>query len=207
MNAPQIHDPRANQKRRTRNALVEAAARLLRSGVRPTVAEAAEAAMVSRATAYRYFPTQDSLLVEATFTPAIGAIDDLFADDPSTDPEARVVKLVDRFNSIVVDEEASMRTALRAYLDAWFEVRDRSDGGAVREGRRMDWLDAALAPAAGKDSARLKAALALTLGIEPIVVMKDVCRLGDREALAVLQWAARALVRQALAERQAAQPG
>ena len=53
-------DLRANQKERTRAALVDAAKALVRAGAPPTVAEAAERARVSRATAYRYFPTQDS---------------------------------------------------------------------------------------------------------------------------------------------------
>ena len=55
---------RVNQKRRTRAAIVEAAQAMLQEGVTPTVAQAAEAALVSRTTAYRYFPTQESLLVE-----------------------------------------------------------------------------------------------------------------------------------------------
>src|SRR5689334_2091027 len=55
---------RVNQKRRTRAAIVAAAKGLMSQGVTPTVAQAAEAALVSRTTAYRYFPTQDSLLLE-----------------------------------------------------------------------------------------------------------------------------------------------
>src|SRR5215470_2548535 len=55
---------RTNQKLRTRRAIIEAAADLVRQNRAPTVAEAAERALVSRATAYRYFPTQQSLLIE-----------------------------------------------------------------------------------------------------------------------------------------------
>ncbi len=47
------------------------------------------------------------------------------------------------------------------------------------------------------------AALALTLGIDSIVVMKDVCRLDDDEALAVLRWAATVLLRAGLEEGRA----
>jgi AcrR family transcriptional regulator len=50
---------RVNQKRRTRAAIVESAKELLQQGTTPTVAQAAEAALVSRTTAYRYFPTQE----------------------------------------------------------------------------------------------------------------------------------------------------
>jgi len=56
---------RPNQKRRTRKDLLLAAARLLQQGKRPSLEEVAEAALVSRATAYRYFPGVEPLLVEA----------------------------------------------------------------------------------------------------------------------------------------------
>ena len=57
---------RANQKRRTRKDLLQAGARLLKQGRRPSLEEVAEEALVSRATAYRYFPGVDALLVEAS---------------------------------------------------------------------------------------------------------------------------------------------
>ena len=56
---------RADQKRRTRAALVSAARELVARGVTPTVADAADAASISRAAAYRYFPNQALLLVAA----------------------------------------------------------------------------------------------------------------------------------------------
>ncbi|RYF89895.1 MAG: TetR/AcrR family transcriptional regulator, partial [Caulobacteraceae bacterium] len=46
---------RSNQRRRTRKDLLEAAARLMKRGAKPSLEEIAEEAMVSRATAYRYF--------------------------------------------------------------------------------------------------------------------------------------------------------
>ena len=97
-----------------------------------------------------------------------------------------------------------MRTALRLYLDASLE---RGGDGAgrlpVREGRRMRWLDRVLAPARKKmppaQWRRLRAALALVLGIEAVVVLKDVCGIADDdEALDVLRWAASALLRAAV---------
>ena len=56
---------RANQKLRTRNAIVAAAAELSRTGREVTMPEIAKAALVSEATAYRYFPDLASLLQEA----------------------------------------------------------------------------------------------------------------------------------------------
>ena len=208
-------DPRANQKERTRAALVAAAAELLRRDAGPpTVAEAAEEAKVSRATAYRYFPTQEALLVEvAALGPAVAPVEAALAALPPEGgaPEARLLRLLDAFNPILFADQATMRTALRVYLDTWFENRRAGEESPpVREGRRMRWLDEALAPVRrgmpARDWRRLRAALSLTLGSEALIAMKDVCRLGDEEALAVLRWAAAALLRAGLDEARRAAP-
>lgn len=203
-------DVRANQKARTRAALVDAASRLLRGGALPTVAEAADEAKVSRATAYRYFPSQEALLVEVdNLTPAMAPVEEMLADLKSGDVEKRLLQLLDKCNQIMLIEEVSMRTALRVYLDTWLESRrNGEDTPALREGRRMRWLDKALEPArrdlTKQQWRRLRAALALTLSIEAIIVMKDVCQLEDDEALGVLRWAATALLRAGVDEAHAA---
>jgi AcrR family transcriptional regulator len=198
------HDPRANQKQRTRAAIVDAAAGLLRSGVEPTVAGAAEAAKVSRATAYRYFPTPESLHIEVVgVTPAYEPVEHLVQALEGDDTEARLLAFVEKFNAITFAEEGRMRMALKVYLDTWFA--SRGNGGEpppVREGRRMRWLERVLEPARrGKTKTqwrRLQAALALTGGTEPMVIMKDVCRLNEKDAQEVLLWAAQVLLRAGL---------
>jgi hypothetical protein len=131
----------------------------------------------------------------------------------SPNPEERLLTLVDRFNPIVFTEEVSLRTALRTYLDTWLENRGQ-DGSAlpVREGRRMRWLDKVLHPVRRELTAaqfhRLRCALALTMSIDAVVVMKDVCRIkSDKAALDVLRWAAAALLRAGLAARTGRPPG
>lgn len=205
-------DPRANQKARTRAALVDVATRLLREGRQPTVAEVADAALISRATAYRYFPTQEALLVEITdISPAVAPVEARLAELGNVDPVVRLHALLDALNRIMLAEETSMRTSLRIYLDTWLAARSRGDDSpTVREGRRMRWIDDVLAPVrrqlGERGHARVRAALALTLGAEAIVVMRDVCRLRDAEALEVLQWAAAALLKAALDELPAPKP-
>lgn len=195
------HDPRANQKRRTRAAIVEAATELVRRGVEPTVAAVAEAAEVSRATAYRYFPTPEALQMEvAGVTPAFEPVERLVETLEGDDSKARLTEFVEKFNAITFAEEARMRMALKLYLETWFA--GRADGAATappREGRRMRWLERVLEPARRESTQtqlrRLHAALALTVGADAMVVMKDVCGLNEREARDVLLWAAQALLR------------
>ena len=199
------HDPRANQKERTRVAIVEAAARMLRGGVTPSVAAAAEAAKVSRATAYRYFPTPEALHIEvAAVTPAYEPVEQLVQSLEGDDVEARLLAFLQEFNSIAFANEAQMRMALKVYLDTWLGSRNAVQAPPVREGRRMRWLETVLAPAkrggTAKQWKRLQAALALTAGTDAMVIMKDVCRMKDAEAQEVLLWAARTLLRAGLQE-------
>ena len=56
---------RVNQKRRTHVAIVDACRTMIRGGGPVTMPEVARAALVSEATAYRYFPDLISLLNEA----------------------------------------------------------------------------------------------------------------------------------------------
>lgn len=206
------HDPRANQKQRTRAAIVAAATELLRNGIEPTVGAAAAAAKVSRATAYRYFPTPESLQLEVVgVTPAYAPIDRLVDTLSGDDVTARMAAFVAAFNSRTFEDEARMRMALRVYLDTWFANRNaKGVAPAVREGRRMRWLSQVLSPAQKGHSKekwrRLEAALALTIGADAMIVMKDVCGLDDHEAQETLNWAAQALLRAGLAEIADARP-
>ena len=197
-------DPRANQKARTREAIIKAAQGLRADGIEPTIEQAAERARVSRATAYRYFPTKEALQVElADIVPSVRPVDAALESLSGDDLERRLLRLVDTFNPIALADQEHYRTAVRVYQDIWLRSRRNGDEAPlVREGRRMRWLNQALAPLDGHapQHGRLKAALALTLGIESIIVMKDVCRLDDDESLDVLRWAATALLRAGLEE-------
>lgn len=207
------HDPRANQKQRTRAAIVEAAQLLLRSGVEPTVASAAEAAKVSRATAYRYFPTPESLLLEVSgVTPAYEPVEQLVQYLKGDDPEARLLKFVKMINDITFADEPQMRMALKVYLDTWFA--SRSEGAKVppvREGRRMRWLETVLEPARTKlrkpEWKKLQAAIALTVGADAMVIMKDVCKLDEAEAKEILLWTAKVILRAGLMDMKASKSG
>jgi AcrR family transcriptional regulator len=202
-------DPRANQKKRTRAALVEAATALVREGTPPTVAEAAERALVSRATAYRYFPTQELLLDVAQVEPMVRPVEELVAGFVTDDAAQRLAELVDTFMSLLLSEEVLVRSNVRVFMDTWLENRREGHDLPLRPGRRVRWLDQALKPVNGQlDRAarrRLHSALALTLGPEAMISLKDVAGINDQEEIiATLQWAADALLRTALHDAETA---
>ena len=193
-------DPRNKQKARTRAAIVEAARRLQDQGQTPTVAEAAHLGGVSRATAYRYFPTQRSLLVEiAEVEPAMVPVEVALSQLETEEVADRLQKLVETSAATFLAHEADMRKALWVYQDTWL----RSDGNppALRQGRRMRWLDQALEPLAHlphEQKRRLFSALALTIGMDSLAILKDVGGLDDEEAVAVLGWVAQVLLKAGL---------
>ena len=106
------HGPRA----RTRKLMVTTASRLMQSGLTPSVSEVAEAAEVSRATAYRYFPNQ-AALVHAVVDEALGPI--LKWKGKTQDAEQRILDLFDKALPRISEFEATFKAALRLSLEQW----------------------------------------------------------------------------------------
>lgn len=189
---------RTKQKQRTRLALVEAARGLVARGLTPTVEDAAADADISRATAYRYFPNQATLLAAAH--PETGT-SSLLPSDPPDDPEERVAIVVDAFTEIIADTEAQQRTMLRLSL------AEEAEGGAslpLRQGRAIAWLMEALEPARARlgDDGVHETALAIrsVTGIEALIWLTDIGGLSRPRALEIMRSNARAICRAALAE-------
>jgi AcrR family transcriptional regulator len=182
---------RHRQKNRTRKALLNAAAELVRQGREPTVAEVAEVGEVSRATAYRYFPTQESLLAEMRMFAPEGPIEMFDRVLETADPVERVGVLARQVSEWAFENEPALRTWLRLSLDP--------ETGVRRPGHRTRWIAEALQPLQGKvDGAtldRLSNALTMLLGIDPIVPLTDFAKLAPVQAIEVIEWAARMLVR------------
>ncbi len=188
---------RPNQRRRTRKDLLRAASRLMKQGRKPSLEEIAEEALVSRATAYRHFPSVDALILEASLDVAIPEADDLFRDGSSDDPVARLERVDTALHDMILTNEAPLRMMLVHSLQRDF--RNQVDAELpTRQNRRTPLIEAALEPTRNQfKPATLKTlskALALIIGTEAMVVLKDVLQLDDADARKVKHWAIRALV-------------
>ena len=188
---------RPNQRMRTRKDLLQAASRMMKQGTKPSLEEVAAEALVSRATAYRYFPTVEALLVEAALDVAVPQAEDLFQGTSTDDPVARLERLDAALDEVLVANEASFRMMLAHSLQ-----RAPTDGAGAeipaRQNRRTPLIEAALAPSRKqfKPAAlkNLRKALALIIGTEAKVFFRDVLQLDDADARNVRRWAIRALV-------------
>ena len=182
---------RPNQRRRTRKDLLQAAARLLKQGKSPSLEEIAAEAMVSRATAYRYFPNVEALLVEAPLDMAIPDAEEVFRDAPEADAQARVQRVNDAFEAMMAANEPQLRMMLAHTVQRALRADDDTP---PRQNRRSPLIEAALAPAALKNADVLAKALAIVIGTESMVVFKDVLQVDDAEARAVRRWMIGALI-------------
>lgn len=212
---------RSRQKLRTRRALTEAAVALIREGRTVTIAEAAEAADVSLATAYRYFSSPQELLQE---TQLLVRTPDFTADLPA-DPAERLDTLISRVAEFQLGDEAMWRSLVRASLERWFTQHEqrqareqgqgqgqgRGDGHAhvepeipTRNQTRLGYTRTALEPLADtlppELHRRLTMAVTLVYGVEALMSTRDACGLDPEEARDVMRWAASALLEKAVRE-------
>lgn len=199
---------RVNQKLRTRAALVTAALSLLREGRSPTISEVAEAALVSPATAYRYFPNTQSLWLAVLAASGEPDKSDAFAGMDQAGTVARVEALIRTACFRMFDDEMLWRTASRAMHAEGGGTARGTQRIPVPTGQRMRWIREALRPCERELGRamhrRLTMALSLAIGSETITTLRDICGLDVEEAKAVSLWVAQALARAALTEGQQA---
>ena len=140
---------RPNQRRRTRKDLLQAAARLIKQGRTPTLDEVAAEALVSRATAYRYFPSIEALLIEAPLDGAVPDAEDLFRDASPDDPVARLERVDTVLEEVVRANEAPLRMMLAQSMHRAIRG-DAANDLPARQNRRTPLIEAALAPVRGQ---------------------------------------------------------
>lgn len=189
---------RTNQMTRTRTAIINASRELIRSGAVVTMPEVARVALVSEATAYRYFPDLTSLVNESLAGLWPSPADALAPVAGTTDPVARIAFAAESFLRRVLAYQGAVRAMIAATIT-------RPGGPATRPGFRFAWIDEALAPAeaalAPSDAqafAQLKRDLAVIISAEAIFTLTDLCKLSPDDAIASAVRLARSITATAL---------
>ena len=190
---------RVNQKKRTRDAIVQAAAELSLTGRELTMPEIAKAALVSEATAYRYFPDLASLLQEVIADQLPDPARALAEATDSADPVERVAAAANYLMRHVLARQGVVRAMIAATVT-------RPDRVPARPGLRIGLIDCALEPvqqslgAAGPAAlTRLKLGLSAIVSAEAFFSLTDLHGLDADEAISVIVDAATTLTRAVLA--------
>ena len=186
---------RVAQKNRTRKALIEAAWELLSQGVQPTVGEVAQAADISRATAYRYFPNRERLLIEAVLSRESRSPHEVLSQVTGKAPADRVARVHAHIYGLVTRNETLYRSLVRCSIDEWIKNKDRM---VLRADDRLELLEEALKPVAKttalEDFETLVYALAALVGVESYIALRDACQLSKSRSRDVISWAITTLV-------------
>jgi AcrR family transcriptional regulator len=192
---------RTNQKTRTRNAIVDACRELAHSGAEITMPQVARLALVSEATAYRYFPDMVSLLQEALDGLWPDAAQALAPVAASADPAERIGFACEYLLRGVHAYQGSVRAMISHTIVA-------PERAQARPGIRFKLIDYALAPFERADGraglppaamARLKQDLAIVVSAEALFVLTDLCGLPPDDAIASVVRTATTLTKAAFA--------
>lgn len=192
---------RARQKLRTKRQLLSAAVAKMAAGHTPTVTEVADAAGISRRTAYRYFPTQTKLLTEAALEGIRPRMEAALERSSQIGDTHDVASRLDRAVDSIMREALASEKLLRTMVHT--TVLEGTRPGMPRRGlRRVDWIELAtesLRSKLGREAyERLISALALCVGIEAVLVFRDIRGLSTTEAVAISRWMAHAVLRQCM---------
>jgi AcrR family transcriptional regulator len=198
---------RVNQKQRTRTAIVEAARELVSTSAAVTMPAVARAALVSEATAYRYFPDLVSLLREAVDRAWPTPAEALAPVQDCDDPVERIAFATEHLLRHVQRYQSAVRAMIAASIVT-------PGTAAMRPGLRFGLIDEALGPLAAHDTlgpealARLKQDLTIVVSAEALFTLTDLCGLPPDEAIATAVRTARIITATALAAGTAdSQPG
>jgi AcrR family transcriptional regulator len=201
--------PTRGVKASTFKLLLDTAMQLIQADGRiPSVAEVAVRSAVSRATAYRYFPTR-SALITAVIDASLGPVRTIASDKASG--RERVRELFELTFPRFTEFEPQLRAAAQLSLEqAALERAGLLEEEPYRRGHRIRILEHAIAPLAPQLTPALRdklhRALSVVYGIEPYVILKDIWGLPDREVERIALWMADALIDAALREAGAAPP-
>lgn len=184
---------------RTRRLLIDTAMSMYEQGAFPSITEVANAAQLSRATAYRYFPTQ-SALVSAMVDESLGPI--LAWQPTQPDARQRIAELLSFAYPRMLQHEGVLRAALHLSLQQWADNRSNPNNEEkLVRGNRKRLLKLAVEPLEGKLTPealqRVVHAFSLIYGSEVFMVLKDIWHLDDAGIQDVTQWMGKAILLQA----------
>ena len=183
MSKEYVQSGRSNQKQETRKKILKSAHYYIENGKEFNLEDVAKHSGISRATIYRYFPNVDVLSAEAgldvsTLDPA-----ELFARLKGDDLKEDVLEVQDYYNTLATSHEGLFRKYISTVLDQSTQMPER--GARRKKTLQLLFEEQELSSKEKEDLANLMTVL---MGIEPLIVAKDVCGLDNQESHRLLRW-------------------
>jgi len=205
MSTEPVKGTRPSPKRRTQRLLGDAARELLRTGAPLTVQRAAELAGVSRATAYRYFPSNEAVVMHATMPLIEDAGQRLQPTTPDSFDDISAQKLPEQASALVramaawaFDHENELRTLLRLSLAPERASRIPRRGNTNRDTWIANLLEGLPDHVSQAARDRLAVALVPLFGADAVVWSTDIAQVDQDIAVDVMAWMAAVLVQATL---------
>lgn len=174
---------RTNQKLETRNKILASAQHYLNKGLEFNLEDIAKKTGISRATVYRYFSNIDILAAEAVLDFSTESTENLFNNLKGNEIHDKILEIQDYYNKLALDHENLFRKYISVVLD--------SNTSTIKRGaRRKMTLQMVLEETnfTQKEKEDLSNLFTILMGIEPLIVTKDVCNLNNKQSIELMKW-------------------
>jgi AcrR family transcriptional regulator len=190
-----ISKGRKKQKQKTRQLILKSTQKLIEKGVVFSLEDVAKMAGISRATVYRYFSNVEVLSIEAGLDINTLNSQEVLKNALTGGLSETILNIQAYYNQFGLDNEVSFRTYLSAMLNPGNTVTER---GA----RRVQTLSMAFeefkVDLPKETMEKVINVATVLMGIEALIVAKDVCGLKDKKAKETLRWGLSQLLKSVL---------
>ncbi|MDO6602614.1 TetR/AcrR family transcriptional regulator [Arenibacter palladensis] len=177
-----IQTGRINQKLETRHKILESAKQLVRKGIDFNLEDVANNAEISRATIYRYYPNLEILSYEVGIDIGTKTPEDIIEDLKDCSLNDMLMGIQNYYNEHAVNNENAFRKYLSAVLTS---ASEKKRGARRNRTLQLALMKSDIRPKEKKDLVHL---LAILMGIEPLIVAKDVSGLDNKEFKELMSW-------------------
>jgi AcrR family transcriptional regulator len=194
MNKLSLESGRINQKAKTRSIILEAAKEMMQNEKLITLEDVAEKANISRATIYRYYANIDLLITEASLDIHHKSPDDFLEEVKKMPFEDRIFYIQKHYNQLAQKHEIVFRRYLSAVLSASITSTKK-----LRGARRVKSLKNVLEPYKNDMNSgtfkKLITVSSILMGIDSLIICKDICDLNNEETNETLEWALKMILK------------
>jgi len=178
-----IQTGRTRQKLETRRKILSSAQYFLNNALEFNLEDVAKRTGISRATIYRYYSNVEVLAAEAALDIKSKHPEVLYRDLKATTVAGQVLEIQEYFNT----QSTTYENAYRKYLSAVIVSNTAESKRGARRTRTLEMVleHTSLTAREKKDFSHLFTVL---MGMEPLIVTRDVCGLDPAASKKLLRW-------------------